>query len=419
MKNYIFWMALLIVAPVEASEISMLGANLNGLLEYAREHNPDLAAVQFEAQAVQMRAESASALPDPVLRTELMDVGNQATSQTYSLLPWQVGGTRYLLMQSVPWLGKRDLQQGVANAQLEQANGQLATSWAELASQIKTNFATNYFLVANGGLTQNTRTLLENLEQVASDRYANGLGSQQDVIRVQLEVSALNAELISLQNERHHANVKLNALLSRPANAELAEPLQFRALPAPASMEEANLLEQLRAHNPQLMMAEAALQAAEKNRDLAQLNRYPAVTLGIAPTQVGGTVKSWDLMLEFSLPIQQAARHSQQGEAEAMRAAAVARQHATLNQLEAMLSENLSALTSARRTETLINQRLLPQSEMAFQSALVAYENGKLDFAVLISAQRQVLQAKQQQLKAQFEAQLRWIEIEKLLGEVL
>jgi cobalt-zinc-cadmium efflux system outer membrane protein len=42
-----------------------------------------------------------------------------------------------------------------------------------------------------------------------------------------------------------------------------------------------------------------------------------------------------------------------------------------------------------------------------------------VDFATLLDAQRQILKARQQQLKAQLEAQLRLAEIERLLGEEL
>ncbi|MGB8516405.1 MAG: TolC family protein [Gallionella sp.] len=47
------------------------------------------------------------------------------------------------------------------------------------------------------------------------------------------------------------------------------------------------------------------------------------------------------------------------------------------------------------------------------------YENGKIDFATLMSAQRQILQVRQQQLKAQLDAQSRLADVEKLLGEEL
>jgi outer membrane protein TolC len=79
----------------------------------------------------------------------------------------------------------------------------------------------------------------------------------------------------------------------------------------------------------------------------------------------------------------------------------------------------LALFGAAQRTEQLARSSQLPQAELTFQAALAGYENGKLDFATLLDAQRQVRQAKQAQLKAQLEAQMRLAEIEKLLGEEL
>jgi outer membrane protein TolC len=395
-----------------------LGSNLGGLLDYAREHNPELAATRHEADAAQQRTESAGALPDPVLRTELMDITNQGTTGP-RLLPSQVGGTRYLLMQSVPWYGKRDLQREVAAAQVSQADGQVAASWIELASRIKQTYAMHYYATASERLARQTLALLDDLEQIAQTRYANGLGQQQDVIRVQVEQTMLHGELIALQNERHHTHVRLNVLLARPVNAPLAEPAQLRSMPPAARLDEQALLERLRAQNPQLRIAEANIQSAEKSRDLAYVNRYPGFTLGVAPTQSGSAVRSWDLMVELNIPLQQSSRRSQEREAEAMLSASSSRKEALLNQTQSDLAENLSALEAARQTETLIATRLLPQAELTWQSALAGYETGKVDFAMLIEAQKQTLKARQQQLQAQTDMQLRLADIEKLLGEEL
>ena len=102
-----------------------------------------------------------------------------------------------------------------------------------------------------------------------------------------------------------------------------------------------------------------------------------------------------------------------------MAAAARARKDAALNQISAELAESLSALDAARRLENLVATALLPQADLAFQAALAGYETGRLDFATLLEAQRQLRKAKLDRLKAQAEAQLRLAEIEKLLGEEL
>jgi cobalt-zinc-cadmium efflux system outer membrane protein len=407
------------LSPAHALEEPGLGADLPGLLAYAREHNPEFAAMRYEADAALQRVQAAAVLPDPVLRTELMDITNQGTDKGTSLLPSQVGGTRYTLMQSLPWFGKRGLQREVAEARFAQSGGQAAATWAELAGKIKSVYAMYHYLSGSERLARETLELINSLEQVAQTRYANGLGAQQEVIRAQLEQTGLRTELLDLENEQHHVHGRLNTLLSRPAMAELAQPASVRPLPAAARLDHAVLEERLRTRNPQLQIADARRYEAEKSRELAYTNRYPGFTLGVAPTQSGNAIKTWDLMVEFSIPLQQGSRRSQEREAEALLAASGARKETLLDQLLAELSESLSGLEIARRTESLVATRLLPQAELTFQSALAGYETGKVDFAALLDAQRQILKARQQQLKAQLEAQLRLAEIERLLGEEL
>ncbi|MEQ1532072.1 MAG: TolC family protein [Sideroxydans sp.] len=389
---------------VNLTGTTSLGSNVEGLLRYAREHNPSLAAARFDVAAATQRAEPAAALPDPVLRIEPMDVTRN-------------GGTRFLVMQSVPWMGKRGLQREVSEAKRAQADGQMAATWTELASRIKQTYAMYHYTAANERLTLQTLDLLDNMEQIVQTRYANGLATQQDVIQVQVEKTLLRGELIALQNEHHHSHARLNALLSRPTSAPLAEPEQLRNMPSPASLDEAALLEQLRARNPQLRIAEADIQSAEKSRELSYAKRYPDFILGIAPTQSGSAIKQWDLMVELNIPLQQSSRRAQEGETEAMLSASTARKQALLDQMQSELSEALSALESARRTESLITTRLLPQAEMTYQSALAGYETGKVSFSMIIEAQKQILKAKQQHLQAQTDMQLRLADIEKSLGE--
>jgi cobalt-zinc-cadmium efflux system outer membrane protein len=405
--------------PACAVEDPVLGSNIAGLLDYAREHNPELAASRYEADALRQRVQSASALPDPVLRTELMDITNQGTSKGTSLLPSQVGSTRYTLMQSVPWFGKRDLQREVAEAQAAQSDGQVAATWAELAGRIKAAYAMYYYYAGSERLTGETLDLMANLEQVAQTRYANGLGTQQDVIRAQVEQTGFRSELLALENERHHSQARLNSVLSRPAMAELAQPVSLRHLPAAAQLDYAVLEQKLRAHNPQLQIADARIVSAEKSRDLVYNNRYPGFTLGVAPTQSGSAITSWNLMVEFSIPLQQGVRRSEEHESELMLAASGSRKEALLNQMLSDLSESISGLETAQRTESLTVTQLLPQAELTYQSALAGYETGKVDFSILLDAQRQILKARQQQLKSQLEAQLRLADIERLLGEEL
>lgn len=404
-------------APVLAQEVAP-GANVDSLLSYAKSRNPEFAAMQAEADASAERVVPAGALPDPKFRTELRDI-TRFGEQNATLSPSRVGSTRYLLMQDIPWYGKRDLKREIAELEADGAKGRALGAWADIAGRIKVNFSQLYYLRQNERLTREILDLMARLEKVAQVRYAGGLAAQQDVIRAQVEQTNMRNELIGLESEQQYLRARLNALLSRPTTAQLAEPSQLRKLPAPAMLDFAGLEERVRAKNPQLFADESKIKAAEKTRDLTFKNRYPDFTLGVSPIQYQNTIKEWELMVELNIPLQQASRRSQERESESMLNAARARKEATANQVTAELAESLAGLEAARRTESLLAGSLIPQSELTFQAALAGYETGKVDFATLLDAQRQIRQAKQNQFKAQVDAQVRLAEIERLLGEEL
>lgn len=396
-----------------------LGADLQGLLAYARARHPELAAMRQEADAANQRVGPAAALPDPMLRIELMNLNNYGSDASPSVLPWRVGETRYTLLQNLPGWGKRDLRRDVASADARQAEARTEAAWSELATRIKATYAEVLRVVGIEALTHEVHELMLRLEQVAQTRYAAGLAPQQDSIRAQLELSAMQAELIALDNDKRQLRARLNALLARDSWAPLAEPRQLRPLPTLGSGDAVALAERARDRNPQILAERARLGVAQKSRELVQLNRYPDYQVGLAPTQMRSRITSWSVMFEMNIPLQQDTRRSQEREAEAMVDAARARVEALQSQLLGELGAQLAALESARRTEALIERQLLPQSELGLRSALAAYENGKAEFALVLDAQRQIRKARQDLLKSRVEAQLRLADIERIVGEDL
>ncbi len=410
---------LLLFAPARAlADEPLPGASVEALLTLAKANNPDYASMRFEAQAAAERIAPAGALMDPKFRVEWMDV-TRGGSQNATLWPSDVGSTQYTLMQDLPWFGKRGLKQNIAAQEAQASQGKAQATWAELAARVKTTHAQRYYLHHTQKLTLELLDLSTRLAQVAQVRYAGGLALQQDAIRAQLEQTALQTELVALQGESRQFDARLNALLARPAKAALAAPARLRPVPAAATLDADTLMVRAQERNPQLLTETSRIRSAELATELSLKNRYPDFTLAITPTQMQSRISEWSLMLEVNIPLQQASRRAEEREAQAMLAAAQSRRAAALNQVVSELSEGLAGLDSAQRTEQLAKSRLLPQAELSFQAALAGYENGKLDFATLLDAQRQVRQAKQAQLKAQLEAQMRLAEIEKLLGEEL
>lgn len=398
-----------------------VGGDVDSLLVLARERHPEFAAMRHEADAAAARVESAGALPDPMFGVELRDFTNEAAmyADSANLLPARVGATRYTLTQALPWFGKRDLRRDIAAAEGVAAQGRAAATWAELAWQIKQTYAQHYLHMANLRYGRENLGLLDQLGKIAQARYANGLAPQQDVIRAQTERTALAGELATVEGEHEQTAARLMTLLGRPAGVRLAAPERLRGQPAPAQLDAAALAARLAERNPRLAADAARIEAAEKGRALTYRERYPDVNVGVAAMQERNRVASYDLMFEINIPLQQDSRRAKEREAERMLDAARARREATLNQIRGELAESLAALHAARRVEDLASTSLLPQAELTLQAALAGYETGKVDFAAVLDAQRQIRKAKEDLVRARVLQEMRRADIERAIGEEL
>jgi len=404
---------------VRAEPAQVIGGHVESLLEFARARHPEFAALRAEAEAAAARVEPAGALPDPVLRTELRNVTNAGSDAGASLLPGRVGSTRYAVSQTLPWFGKRDLRREVAGAGADEAQARARAGWMDLATRIKLNYVQHHVHLISIRYAQENLDLMQRVAEIARNRYANGLGSQQDALRAQAEITAMQTDLVMLEGESAQASARMRALLGRPDNVALHPPDHLRVLPPAAKLDMVELEARLRANNPQLVMDEARITGAEKGRDLVQRNRYPDVNVGVSPIQSGGRVSEWELMFEINIPLQQSSRRQQEREADLTLEAARLRRQGNLNQSLADLSESLAGLDVARRLEVLVSSGLLPQAELNLNAALAGYENGRVDFAAVLDAHRQLRRARLDLVKARADQQMRLAEIEKVVGEEL
>jgi outer membrane protein TolC len=416
MKSVLAAVLLALALSGTAQAEPLPGASVESLLAIAREGSPDLRMVRLEAEAARERIGPAGALPDPFLRVELENITRNGT-QGATLSPSQVGDTKYLLAQPLPFWGKRDLKREIAEAEADQAGGRAADTWAEVVGRIKTLYAQYWLTHRALHLARDNIELTRQLEKIAQARYAGGLAAQQDAIRAQVERSTMDSELVGMETEYRQLSAFINAMLARPGMAPLAAPEALR--PLPGRLEDAALNERLVAKNPQLAIEAARVDGAGKARDLAYRNRFPDFIVGVQPIQVGDRVDAWTLMLELNVPLQQGTRRSQERESERMLEAAAARKEALGHRLNGELSGAVANLEAARTTEQITRSRLLPQAELTFKAALAGYETGKVDFATLLDAQRQIRNARLALLRAQASQQIRLAEIERLLGEDL
>jgi cobalt-zinc-cadmium efflux system outer membrane protein len=370
------WRTLLAAAlSCSAAAAQPPGATAESLLAYARGANPEFAAMLREADAAGARVAPAGNLPDPMLAIEWRDITRDGEINP-TLSPTRVGSMKYTMRQMLPWPGKRDLARAAAEASAEQSNQAARATWNELAMKLKVAHARRYELAQRREIVGEIDALLAQLESITRARYAGGLAAQADAVRALSERTMLRGELISLEAQ------------ARTVNADLAAD-------------------------------RARVDGAERSRELAYRNRYPDFALGVSPIQKGNRLADWEVMFEVTIPLQQGTRRAQEQEAEAMVAAAAARREATLQRALGELGTALAQLAGAREMSRLTESSLLPQARVNLQASLAAYESGKVDFAALLEAERQVRQARLNLLAAEVEGQTRLAEIERLIGEDL
>lgn len=406
-------------APLYAQGTSApLGASLSGLLSYARQHNPELGVRKFEAQAARERVEPAAALPDPRFELELMDFTNATNpSRSPSLLPGQVGNTRYRVVQPLPFWGKRELRGEVAEAQAEQIETMQEGTALEVENRIKTAYARQFQASGQIRILRETLSLLDAIEQLVLTRYGVGLVPQQDALRAQSELTSVKIELVEAERRRRDNTAKLNALLARDGNAPLAEPV---GLPlAPARISYPGLLEQIRTRSPEVARERFGVVAAEKDRELTWLNRYPDFAVGLTNNRPYNAPDNWEVMVGVTIPLQQSSRRAQEREAERRLEAAQTRVVAAETRLAGRLGETLAAFEASRDKARLLKDTLLPQASATFEAAQSGYESGRVNFNTLIDAERQILRARLALLDADVETAVRLAELELLVGAPL
>jgi outer membrane protein TolC len=322
------------------------------------------------------------------------------------------------MRQTFPLGDKRGLRRGVAEAEVAAADARRGATLAELRTKAKTAYGQYWYATQAHRVTDGVRALMIDLEQIARARYGNGLVPQQDVIKAQTEVTAMRTELLTLASERRQAAARLNGVLARPADAPLADAEVPREVPARA-YDFAALTKTVVERNPQLAVQSAQLATASRTAELVRANRWPDLTFGVAGIQRGTRLTEYELMVEVNIPWQRDVLRANESEALAMRSAAEAKREAAAAQLQGELGQNWAALDALREQAAILRETLLPQAQLTFESALSAYQAGRVDFGTLLDAQRAIRKARLDLLKVQLEQQTRLAEIERVVGEDL
>jgi outer membrane protein TolC len=372
-----------VLAPAESGEPAAPDwrDRLRSAIARATSGNPDLAAMEARIDAARHRVPQTDALPDPEIEVGIKDIPPSDFSLSRDDFTMEMVSGR----QKFPAPGKRATARRIAQAQLESA----AAMHGRHAVQLSADVADAFFQLAEIDrrieLSGQARERLKQAAESATEHYRVGKAAQTDVLRANLETTALDERLISLRAERRTQAARFNALQGL-GPAEAVAPIgPVDPVPDARGVEE--LLREALERSPSVAAASADLRRAQEETRLAALERRPDLT---ATGYYAHRQKFEDVVggsLAFNLPLAHPRRlEERRAETDALVSAARADLETARNTIREEVTAAFADLQKNREQAELYRSAILPQAEINLRAAREAYAVGQVDFGTFSRA---------------------------------
>jgi outer membrane protein TolC len=370
------------------------------ILRVMGERNPDLREASERAGAAGARVAAAARLPDPELKGELWGVPLAR--------PLSFGESQTIMLglrQSFPAWGSLDARERAAREEAAAATDGVETRRQELTAQARRAFAVfaradrEYRIhLEHVGLTSRVVELARSLYQV-------GHGAQQDLLRAQVEMSRLHADVAGIEQQRRSAQALLNALMERAPDAPLGpapdvSSSDFVAKEAPKTSELDAALDErrpeLRAAVRAVRRSDAVLDATRREADL------PALMVGADYWYMPmfAVRHGYGAMVSMTLPWLNPRRRDEVKAAERTSAAERSALRAQRAAARYQLRDADAKVAAARETLALLHERVLPDARRSFESSQAAFQTGRGDITPVLDAGRNYLQTRIDEVRA-------------------
>jgi len=373
------------------------------------ERNPSLPAMEAAWEAARARIKQATSLDDPML--------SYAYAPDTRDVPGLAFGQRYQISQSLPWPGKRRLRGEVAKEQADAAGAQVTSRRRDLIATAKGAYADWYYVHQALQVNAVNRDLWRQFKAIAETRYATGTATQQDALQAEVESYRLEHQSVVLERRRLEVLAMLNSLLNRPPSASLPPPAQLggtQPLPDIDQLRTAAL-----STSPQLRALAAQVEGHKAKVAQARLNFLPDFAVTAAHNSLWDRDEKQNMVgINLNLPLYAGKRRAALAQAKAeLRQAELSLRDASA-QIEAKTVSAYERLRESVHVIELYRERILPATEDTLNAARSDYQAGRGDFLNLVSAEKNLIQARLEYHEALADTYRRNAELERLAGGI-
>lgn len=362
-------------------------ADVDDLVAAAIAHHPSLDATRSRITALEQSAIQARSLPDPTASLSTGRMAETAAGQVVGSLGFQ---------QRIPFPGKRGEAALVALRKADAMRAQLGADELALAERIRNHYWTYYAAGRTISVVTESKAPLISLRSSIEARVAANKANQQDLLRLENEITRLDQKLATAKGRRDAAVASLNALLYRPSGSSLPQP---RAQTGRLYASPTGLLSKAQEGHPEVLAGKARIAAAQAGVRLAKLKKRPDIMAGVSysPVSDDGLAPSANGKDQFmgtlgvTLPWWRKKNFAAEKEA----AASLSAEHSTLASTRSSLQQRIesahASYTAEGRTLELYSGKLIPDAQQSFDLSVTGYQAEKSTFLDVIDAWRQLL----------------------------
>jgi outer membrane protein TolC len=369
--------------------------------------NRTVQAAFHNVQSLKHRIPQVTSLDDPVASNTVFPIPSVAPQ--YSLMGYNP--YNLTLAQQFPWFGTLRLRGEVADRDVRVALAELATAQLDAVTAVRRAYFDLHAAERTGAILAENRKVLELFRDNAKTRLATG-GTQQDVIRAETLISELDRVLASNQQDVATARAALARQIHVSPEADLRTLPELPMAAVPAEIE--RLYRLALTARPELRGRLEAIARDEKAVELAGKRFYPNVTLGltymdmektnaVTPRTAAG-MPNVGLFVAFNLPVYRNKYRAGVCEAKERALADAKLYEAERDEASSEIQDFLTQAKVQQNVLSLLRDSILPRTKDTLGLARTDYENGNVDIATVLSAEREVLQVEIQ--VAQVEAEL-------------
>jgi outer membrane protein TolC len=386
-----FLVVFLAIPALRAQEASMPVAQepvaLAELLAEADRAHPAIKAEAQMVEAKQSRIPQVKSLPDPTVQLGWM--GNIRPFSVQRLDPSSYRGIG--TMQEFPYPGKLKLRGQMAEKDVQMERWNLEAVRRQVKAEVKAAYYELSAVDEALAVTQRNKGLLQKLARIAEEKYKVGKGLQQDMIRSQLEVSRILQTFTLLNQRRRTLVAKLNSLTLRPSESPMGPLVPVQKSELNYSLEE--LTERGVANFPDIRRQEELIEQSQYAVNLARKDYYPDFRVGYDYQQRPDLPDMHGFNVGINVPIfyRTKQREKVREATFAMESGKQSREAIRTALLFQVKEQYLQAKASDELL-ALYSKALVPQSALALESSMTAYQTGSLDFESLLANFKSVLE---------------------------